>query len=75
TSGSSGTFTFPSDSNVWSVDLNGNKKNTFTVGESFKVRANKGYNGTKTLSVGTNLNKPAALKYDGSGGFQDIVKY
>ena len=75
TSGSSGTFTFPSDSNVWSVDLNGNKKNTFTVGESFKVRANKGYNGTKTISVGTNLNKPAALKYDGSGGFQDIVKY
>lgn len=39
TSGSKGTFTFPSDSSVWSVDVNGNKKNTFNIGESFKVQA------------------------------------
>ncbi|MCR2013793.1 SpaA isopeptide-forming pilin-related protein, partial [Bacillus cereus] len=75
TSGSNGTFTFPSDSDVWSVDLNGNKKNTFTVGESFKIRATKGYNEDKRIRIKTSLNKPAALKYDGSGGFQDIVKY
>ena len=75
TSGSSGTFTFPSDSNIWSVDINGNKKNIFNVGESFKIRSTKGYNGSKIFSVGTKLNKPAALKYDGSAGFQDIVKY
>ncbi|MCR1953101.1 SpaA isopeptide-forming pilin-related protein [Clostridium sp. DSM 100503] len=75
TKGSSGIFTFPSDSNVWSVDLNGNKKNTFNIGESFKVRATKGYNGEKRVVVNSELKKPASLKYDGSGGFQDIVKY
>ncbi|MCR1953128.1 SpaA isopeptide-forming pilin-related protein, partial [Clostridium sp. DSM 100503] len=75
TKGSSGIFTFPSDSNVWSVDLNGNKKNTFNIGESFKVRATKGYSGEKRVVVNSELKKPASLKYDGSGGFQDIVKY
>ena len=75
TSGSNGTFTFPSDSDVWSVDLNGNNKNTFNVGESFKVRATSGYDGEKRVQIRSDLKKPAALKYDGSGGVQDIVKY
>ena len=75
TSGSTGTFIFPSDSDVWSVDLNGNNKNTFNVGESFKVRATNGYNGEKRVQIKSDLKKPAALKYEGSGGTQDIVKY
>ncbi|MCR1953207.1 SpaA isopeptide-forming pilin-related protein, partial [Clostridium sp. DSM 100503] len=75
TNGAKGTFTFPSDGNVWSVDLNGNNKNIFSVGESFKVRSSKGYNGEKSININTTLQKPAALKYDGSGGVQDLVKY
>ncbi len=75
TNGSNGTFTFPSDSNAWSVDLNGNAKNTFKIGESFKVRATKGYNGEKRIVINSSLKKPAALKYDGSGGIQDLVKF
>ena len=75
TSGSNGTFTFPSDVDVWSVDLNGNRKDTFTVGESFKVQANVGYNGEKRVVINSNLQQPAALKYDGNGGVQDLVKY
>ena len=75
TSGARGTFTFPSDSNAWTVDLDGNNKNTFNVGESFKVRANKGYSGEKGITITTTLQKPAALKYNGSGGVQDLVKY
>ena len=76
TSGSSGTFTFPSDANVWSVDVNGNKKNVFNIGESFKVRANTGFNGEKTVAMSTSLKKPAALQYTPiNTANQSIVKF
>ena len=75
TTGANGIFTFPSDSNVWSVDINGNKKNNFNVGESFKVRAINGFNGEKNIKLTTTLNKPAALRYNSTDGKQDLVKH
>lgn len=76
TSGASGTFTFPSDENVWSVDVNGNRKNTFNIGESFIVRAIKSYNGTKNIQINTSIAKPAALKYNAaSSNYQSLVKF
>lgn len=76
TSGANGTFTFPSDSNVWSVDVNGSNKNTFNIGESFKLRATKGFNGEKTFTVNSNLQNPAALQYNPSvSSNQSIIQF
>ncbi|MGN0026517.1 MAG: thioester domain-containing protein, partial [Clostridium sp.] len=75
TKGSKGTFTFPSDNNIWSVDSNGNKKNTFNIGETFKIRGKQGFSGEKRVGLKSSLTKPASLKYDGGNGYQDVVKY
>ncbi len=76
TNGATGTFTFPSDNDVWSVDLSGNNKNTFKVGESFKVRGTKGYNGEKTMRVSSSLENPAALQYNPSvSSNQSIIQF
>ncbi|MGL5379547.1 SpaA isopeptide-forming pilin-related protein, partial [Clostridium sp.] len=75
TNGTPGTFTFPSTNEVWSVDLNGNNKNTFNVGESFKIRSTSNFNGVKNLSIKANLGNPTALVYNGNGAYQDILKF
>ena len=75
TSGTPGTFTFPSTNEVWSVDLNGNKKNTFNIGESFKIRSTSNFNGIKSLSIKASLGNPNALVYSGNGTYQDILKF
>ena len=63
TSGSTGTFTFPSNNNVWSVDVNGKNKNTFNVGESFIIRSNKGLTGSIKITVSSKLNSPITVKW------------
>ena len=63
TSGSEGTFTFPSDSNVWSVDLNGNKRNNFAIGESFKVQAVGSVTGTVNKTVTSSIVTPTHQLY------------
>lgn len=75
TSGTPGTFIFPSTNEVWSVDLNGNKKNTFNIGESFKIRSTSNFNGIKSLSIKASLGNPNALVYSGNGTYQDILKF
>ena len=75
TSGTPGTFTFPSTNEVWSVDLNGNKKNTFNIGESFKIRSTSNFNGIKSLSIKASLGNPNALVYSGNSTYQDILKF
>lgn len=75
TSGTSGTFTFPSTNEVWSVDLTGNKKSTFNIGESFKIRSTSNFNGIKNISISAKLGNPTALIYSGNGAYQDILKF
>lgn len=75
TNGTPGIFTFPSTNEVWSVDLNGNAKNVFNVGESFKIRSTSNFNGIKNINIQANLNNPLGLVYEGNGAFQDILKF
>lgn len=59
----SGTFTFPSDANVYSTDVNGNKKNTFNIGESFKVVAVGSYSGTVSKTISYSVSEPTMLQF------------
>lgn len=63
TSGSKGTFTFPSNENVWSVDVNGNKKNVFNVGDSFKIRSKAGLTEDIKIDVTSALYTPIGIKW------------
>lgn len=58
-----GTFTFPSDSNVYSVDSNGQKKNTFNIGESFKVVGLDTVTGGLTRNITVNVQDVTLLKF------------
>lgn len=75
TSGSPGTFAFPSNNDIWSVDVNGNPKNTFNIGESFKVRSTTRFNGVSNLDIVATLNNPNALVYNGKGAYQNILQF
>ncbi|MEG0296839.1 MAG: SpaA isopeptide-forming pilin-related protein [Clostridium sp.] len=75
TAGSPGTFTFPSNSNVWSVDSNGNKKDTFNIGESFKIRALLSYSGAYDFTIKARLKEPVAVTYKGNGVNQDLLGF
>lgn len=75
TSGTPGTFTFPSTSEVWSVDLNGNNQNTFNIGESFKIRSTSNFNGIKSLNISAKLGNPTALVFKANGDYQNILSY
>ena len=58
-----GTFTFPSDDNVFSVDTNGQRKNTFNIGESFKVVAKAGVKGNISKNITVNVQDVTLLRY------------
>lgn len=58
-----GTFTFPSDANVYSTDVNGNKKNTFNIGESFKIVAVGSYSGTVSKNISYSVTEPTMLQF------------
>lgn len=75
TSGTPGTFTFPSNGDIWSVDVNGNAKNTFNIGESFKIRSTSNFDGIKELTINVSIGNPTALVFSGTGGNQDILQY
>lgn len=75
TAGSPGSFTFPSNSQVWSVDINGNRKDTFSVGESFKIRAILSYDGIYNFSIKATLKDPTAIIYKGNGVVQDLLSF
>lgn len=59
----SGTFTFPSDSNIYTTDINGNKKNTFGIGESFKVVATSSVKGVVTKTIDVSITEPTMLRF------------
>lgn len=74
TSGSKGTFTFPSDSNVWSVDVNGNKKNTFNIGESFKIQAVGSVSGEIKRNITSKISVPVhELFLPSASNYQRLV--
>lgn len=60
TSGSKGTFAFQSDDNVYSTDVNGNRKDTFNIGESFKVVAKGSVKGNITKEIKVSVERPVA---------------
>lgn len=59
-SGSKGTFTFPSDDNIYSVDVNGQWKNTFNIGDSFKIVAKGNVKGNFNKEIKVSIPKPVA---------------
>ena len=74
TSGSEGTFTFPSDSTVWSVDINGNKRNNFAIGESFKIQAVGSVSGTIKRTVTSSIVTPLHQLYlPSNSNYQRLV--
>ncbi|MGL5085969.1 MAG: SpaA isopeptide-forming pilin-related protein, partial [Clostridium sp.] len=75
TSGTPGTFTFPSNGEIWSVDVNGNAKNTFNIGESFKVRSTSNFDGLRDITINASLGNPSALVFSGTGGNQDVLQF
>ena len=57
TSGRTGTFTFPSDEDIWSTDTNGNPKSTFDIGESFRIAAKSSVTGATTRQLSVTMNQ------------------
>ena len=57
TSGRTGTFTFPSDGDIWSTDTNGNPKSTFDIGESFRIAAKSSVTGATTRQLSVTMNQ------------------
>lgn len=75
TSGSEGTFTFPSTETIWSVDINGNKKNTFNIGESFKVRASLNLDKEVSFNIPGYVYVPTAEKWvPDASYYQNLVE-
>lgn len=58
-----GTFSFPSDANVYTTDVNGNKKNSFSIGESFKIVAEGSVQGNITRNITVALTEPSMLRF------------
>ncbi|WP_438572094.1 SpaA isopeptide-forming pilin-related protein [Clostridium sp.] len=75
TSGSPGTFNFPSTNEIWSVDLNGNKKSTFNIGEAFKVRSINSFDGVKNFTIEASLRNAEGRVYPGGDQYQDILEF
>lgn len=75
TSGTTGTFTFPSTEEIWSVDVNGNKKSTFNVGDSFKVRSNSSLTTVKDIVLTGSFKNPQAIRYTAPEGYQDLGSF
>lgn len=58
-----GVFSFPSDANVYTTDVNGNKKSSFTIGESFKIVAEGNVQGNITRNITVTLTEPSMLRF------------
>lgn len=58
-----GTFTFPSDANVYSTDINGNRKDTFNIGESFKIVSVGTVKGNITRNIYVTIIEPTLLRF------------
>lgn len=71
----SGTFTFPSDANVYSTDVNGNRKDTFNIGESFKIVAVGDYKGTVSRYISYSVTEPTMLRFiPPTSNYQELGK-